>query len=79
MLELNLLKSKQKMQYKEFKGYKAVDYIQYVWKTVFNIDYSKSKIRQDLKQGSVKLISKDPEKNDRIIKPDDIFVCSNED
>ncbi len=55
------------MQYREFRGYKAVDYIQYVWKKVWNIDRSKSKIRQDMKQGSVKL-------NERIIKPDDIFI-----
>lgn len=55
------------MQYKEFRGYKAVDYIQYVWKKVWNIDRSKSKIRQDMKQGAVKL-------NDRIINPDDIFI-----
>jgi hypothetical protein len=59
------------MQYKEFRGYKAVDYIQYVWKKVWNIDRSKSKIRQDMKQGAVKL-------NERIIKPDDIFVLKDE-
>ena len=59
------------MQYKEFKGYKAVDYIQYVWRKVWNIDRSKSKIRQDMKQGAVKL-------NDRIIKPDDIFILKDE-
>ena len=55
------------MQYKEFRGYKAVDYIQYVWKKVWNIDRSKSEIRRDLKQGAVKL-------NDRKIKEDDIFT-----
>lgn len=59
------------MQYKEFRGYKAVDYIQYVWKKVWDIDRSKSKIRQDMKQGAVKL-------NDRVIKPDDIFVLKDE-
>jgi len=59
------------MQYREFRGYKAVDYIQYVWKKVWNIDYSKSKIRQDMKQEAVKL-------NDRVIKPDDIFVLKDE-
>ena len=59
------------MQYKEFKGFKAIDYIQYVWKKVWNVDRSKSKIRQDMKQGAVKL-------NDRIIKPDDIFILKDE-
>ncbi len=49
------------------KAYKAVDLIQWIWKKVFDIEYSKSKIRQDLKQGAVKL-------NDRKIKEDDIFV-----
>lgn len=53
--------------YKGYKGYKAVEYIQYVWKKVWNIDYSKSKIKQDLKQGAVKL-------NDRKIRETDIFV-----
>lgn len=50
-----------------FYGYKAVDYIQYVWKTIFNIDHSKSKIRRDLQQGAVKL-------NDRVLKETDVFV-----
>ena len=59
------------MLYKEIRGYKAVDYIQYVWRKVWNIDRSKSKIRQDMKQGAVKL-------NDRVIKPDDIFVLKDE-
>lgn len=49
------------------KAYKAVDLIQWIWKKVFDIEYSKSKIRQDFKQGAVKL-------NDRKIKEDDIFV-----
>ena len=49
------------------KYFKAVDLIQWVWKKVFDIEYSKSKIRQDLKQGAVRL-------NDRKIKEDDIFV-----
>ena len=52
------------MQYKTFK---AVDFIQYVWKKVWNIDHSKSKIKQDLKQGAVKL-------NDRKINESDIFI-----
>jgi hypothetical protein len=56
---------------KEFKGYKAVDYIQYVWKKVWNIDRSKTKIKQDLKQGSVKL-------NERKIKETDIFILKDE-
>jgi len=46
--------------------YKAVDFIQWVWKEIFNIEHSKSKIKQDLKQGAVKL-------NDRIIKETDII------
>lgn len=55
----------------QYKGYKAVDYIQWVWKKVWNIDCSKSKIRQDLKQGAVKL-------NDRKIKETDIFILKDE-
>ena len=55
----------------QYKGYKAVDYIQWVWKKVWNIDFSKSKIRQDLKQGAVKL-------NDRKIKETDIFILKDE-
>lgn len=51
----------------EYKAYKAVDFIQYVWKKVWNIDHSKSKIKQDLKQGAVKL-------NDRKINESDIFI-----
>lgn len=53
----------------QYKAYKAIDFIQWVWKKVWNIEYSKSKIKQDLKQGAVKL-------NDRRIKPDDIFLFS---
>jgi len=48
------------------KYVKALDYIQWVWKTVFDIDKSKSQIRRDLEQGAVKL-------NDRKIKIDDVF------
>lgn len=48
------------------KYIKAVDFIQYVWKEVFNIDKSKTQIKQDLRQGSVKL-------NDRKINVDDVF------
>lgn len=48
------------------KYIKAVDYIQYVWKKIFNIEKSKTQIKQDLKQGSVKL-------NDEKISVDDIF------
>lgn len=59
------------MLYKGIRGYKAVDYIQYVWKKVWNINRSKSKIRQDMKQGAVKL-------NERVIKPDDIFILKDE-
>lgn len=59
------------MQYKDYKGYKAVDFIPYIWKKVWNIDHSKSKIRQDLKQGAVKL-------NDRKINIDDVFILKEE-
>jgi hypothetical protein len=55
----------------QYKGYKAVDYIQWVWKKVWNIAYSKSKIRQDLKQGAVKL-------NERKIKETDFFIFRDE-
>jgi hypothetical protein len=51
----------------KYKAYKAVDYIQWVWKKVWNIEHSKSKIRQDLKQGAVKL-------NERKIKETDFFI-----
>ena len=54
-----------------YKGYTAVDYIQYIWKKVWNIDHSKSKIKQDLKQGAVKL-------NDRKIKETDFFIFKDE-
>lgn len=53
------------------KGYKAVDFIQYIWKKVWNIEHSKSKIRQDLRQGAVKL-------NDRKIKETDVFIIKEE-
>ena len=56
----------------QYKAYKAVDLIQYVWKKVWNIDHSKSKIRQDLKQGAVKL-------NERKIKETDFFIFKVED
>lgn len=55
----------------QYKGYKAVDYIQWVWKKVWNIEHSKSKIRQDLKQGAVKL-------NERKIKETDFFIFRDE-
>lgn len=48
------------------KYIKVIDYVQYVWKKVFDIDKSKSQIKRDLEQGSVKL-------NDRKLKPDDVF------
>lgn len=51
--------------------YKAVDYIQWVWKKVWNIEHTKSKIRQDLKQGAVKL-------NERKIKETDLFILKDE-
>jgi hypothetical protein len=55
----------------KYKAYKAVDYIQWVWKKVWNIEHSKSKIRQDLKQGAVKL-------NERKIKETDFFIFRDE-
>jgi hypothetical protein len=53
------------------KAYKAIDYIQWVWKKVCNIEHTKSKIRQDLKQGAVKL-------NERKIKETDLFIFKDE-
>jgi hypothetical protein len=55
----------------QYKAYKAVDYIQWIWKKVWNIEHSKSKIRQDLKQGAVKL-------NERKIKETDFFIFRDE-
>jgi len=46
--------------------FKAVDYIQYVWKTIFNIEHSKSKIKKDLEQGAIQL-------NGVKLKVDDVF------
>lgn len=51
--------------------YNIVDYIQWVWKKVWNIDKSKSQIRRDLEQGAVKL-------NDRKLKIDDIIEIDND-
>lgn len=51
--------------------YKSIDYIQWVWKTVFNIEKSKTQIRRDLEQGAVKL-------NDRKLKVDDIILLKDE-
>ena len=53
------------------KEYRAVDLIQWIWKNVFNVDYSKTKIRQDLKQGAIKI-------NGRKIKETDIIVVEDE-
>jgi 23S rRNA-/tRNA-specific pseudouridylate synthase len=53
------------------KVYKAVDFIQWVWKQVWNIDYSRSKIRQDIRQGAVKI-------NNYKIKETDIFKFDDE-
>ena len=58
-------------QKKQMKMYKAVDFIQWVWKKAYNVDHSKTKIRQDLKQGAIKL-------NDRKIKETDIIVIEDE-
>ena len=49
------------------KIYRAVDLIQYIWKSVFNIDYSKSKIKRYIEQGAVKI-------NDKSISANDIFI-----
>ena len=46
--------------------YRAIDYIQYVWKKVFDIDHSKSKIKKDLEQGAIQL-------NGVKLKVDDVF------
>ena len=46
--------------------YKSIDFIQWVWKSKFDIDKSKSQIRRDIEQGSVKL-------NERKISIDDVF------
>ena len=51
------------------KYYRAVDYIQWVWKKVYNIDKSKSEIRRDIKQGSIRL-------NGRKITIDDVITHS---
>lgn len=51
---------------------KIVDYIQYVWKSVFNIEKSKSQIRRDLEQGSIRL-------NDRKLKVDDVIAWEKKD
>lgn len=51
--------------------YKAVDFIQYIWKKVWDIDKSKSQIRRDLEQGAIKL-------NDRKLKVDDIIEIDDE-
>jgi hypothetical protein len=51
--------------------YKAIDFIQWVWKQVWNIDYSRSKIRQDIRQGAVKI-------NNYKIKETDIFTFDDE-
>jgi hypothetical protein len=48
------------------KYIKAIDFIQWIWKNTFNTEKSKSQIKRDLEQGSVKL-------NDRKIKVDDVF------
>lgn len=54
------------------KAYRVVDYIQWVWKSVFNIDKSKSEIRRDLNQGSIRL-------NDRKLTVDDIIILDTKD
>jgi hypothetical protein len=46
--------------------YKALDYVQWVYKKIFGIDKSKSQLKKEMEAGAVKL-------NDRKIKPDDIF------
>jgi tyrosyl-tRNA synthetase len=51
--------------------FKAIDFIQWIWKNTFQIEKSKTQIRRDLEQGAVKL-------NDRKIKVDDIFTIEDE-
>jgi hypothetical protein len=48
------------------KYIKAIDLIQWIRKTTFDTEKSKTQIKRDLEQGSVKL-------NDRKIKVDDVF------
>jgi hypothetical protein len=54
------------------KAYRVVDYIQWVWKKVYNIDKSKSEIRRDLNQGSIRL-------NDKKLTVDDVIVLNTKD
>lgn len=54
------------------KAYRVVDYIQWVWKKVYNIDKSKSEIRRDLNQGSIRL-------NDKKLTVDDVIVLDTKD
>jgi ribosomal protein L4 len=49
------------------KQLKTVEFIQWVWKTVFNIEKSKTVIRNDLKAGAIKL-------NDRKLTEKDIII-----
>lgn len=54
------------------KAYRVVDYIQWIWKTIFNIEKSKSEIRRDLNQGSIRL-------NDRKLTVDDMIYINEKD
>ena len=54
------------------KAYRVVDYVQWVWKKVYNIDKSKSEIRRDLNQGSIRL-------NDKKLTVDDVIVLDTKD
>lgn len=49
------------------KQLKIVEFIQWVWKTTFNIEKSKTSIRNDLKAGAIKL-------NDRKLTEKDIII-----
>jgi hypothetical protein len=49
----------------------VVDVVQWVWKTVWDIDKSKAQIRRDLVQGAIRL-------NDRKLKIDDVFILNDE-
>jgi len=52
---------------KIMKQLKIVEFIQWVWKTTFNIEKSKTSVRNDLKAGAIKL-------NDRKLTEKDIII-----
>lgn len=40
---------------KNLRYIKVIDYVQYVYKSKFNIEKSKTQIKEDLKNGTIKL------------------------